>query len=82
MGNDKQLTNIYWNPLRVPFYLLRITPAEGLSAPFLEITDADDAEQAIGATFVVVPDTDWPDRPSTGFLERWRFLFRCLSQYF
>lgn len=31
---------------------------------------------------VVAPVTAWPDWPSTGFLERWRPLFMCRSQYF
>ena len=31
---------------------------------------------------VPVPATDWPVWPSTGFLERWRPLLMCRSQYF
>lgn len=53
-----------------------------LDAPPLDITDADMVE-GIGTTFELVgPETAWPVWPSTGFLERWRPLFMCLSQYF
>lgn len=48
----------------------------------LDITDADE-DEAFGATLeAVVPETAWPVWPSTGFLERWRPLLMCLSQYF
>lgn len=40
-------------------------------------------EVVVAAVFVVPPVVRaWPDWPSTGFLERWRPLFICLSQYF
>ena len=53
-----------------------------LDAPPRVITDAD-MEEDIGTTFeLVVPEAAWPVWPSTGFLERWRPLFMCLSQYF
>ena len=47
-------------------------------------TTAADAEEDTGISLtvlVVVPETEWPDWPSTGFLERWRPLFICRSQY-
>jgi len=43
-------------------------------------------EEALGGVLVVVVVVvvvrAWPDWPSTGFLERWRPLFMCRSQYF
>jgi hypothetical protein len=52
-----------------------------LDALPLGITDDD--TDVIGITFgLVVPVTAWPVWPSTGFLERWRPRFMCLSQYF
>jgi len=43
-------------------------------------------EEALGGVVVVVVVVvvvrAWPDWPSTGFLERWRPLFMCRSQYF
>lgn len=56
-------------------------------------TTAPDGDEAIGISFelvllalllvvVVVPVMAWPVWPSTGFLERWRPLFMCRSQYF
>lgn len=55
-----------------------------LDAPPLGIT-VDDNDVDIVATMavgLVVPGAEWPVWPSTGFLERWRPLFMCLSQYF
>ena len=51
-----------------------------LDAPPPGTTNADVEESF--AVVVVGPDTEWPFRPSTGFLERWRPLFMCRSQYF
>lgn len=79
-------------------YLLTGVAAEGLDAPGCKFliwlcamarlldtappgtTDAveEDSFEAV----VVVPVTEWPVWPSTGFLERWRPLFMCRSQYF
>lgn len=57
-----------------------VTPPK---APPLDVTN-DDAEADIAGTpFVLVgPEAAWPVWPSTGFLERWRPLLMCLSQYF
>lgn len=52
-----------------------------LDAPPLGIT-GDDVIVATMAVGLVVPGAEWPVWPSTGFLERWRPLFMCLSQYF
>lgn len=53
-----------------------------LDAPPLDFIDVD-ADEVIGATFEsVVAVAAWPVWPSTGFLERWRPLLMCLSQYF
>lgn len=42
-----------------------------LDALLLDITDAAEGEEAIGATLEMVdPEIAWPDWPSTGFLER------------
>ena len=38
--------------------------------------------EVVVVVVVVVPVRAWPDWPSTGFLERWRPLFMCRSQYF
>lgn len=59
-----------------------------LGAPLLgTIADVDDMEEVIGGTtanfeLAAGPVAAWPIWPSTGFLERWRPLFMCLSQYF
>lgn len=42
---------------------------------------ADDAV-SIGLEVVAAAAAEWPDWPSTCFLERWRPLFICRSQYF
>ena len=51
-----------------------------LDAPPPGTTNAD-VEEGF-AVVVAVPETEWPFWPSTGFLERWRPLFMCRSQYF
>ena len=79
-------------------YLLTIESAEGLAASpgckflnwccvMVRLSDAPPpgiTDEVIGITFgLVVPVTAWPVCiTSTGFLERWRPLFMCLSQYF
>ena len=61
-----------------------------LDTPPGTTTEADE-DDAIELSFEIVllvvvvvgvPETAWPVWPSTGFLERWRPLFMCLSQYF
>ena len=42
-----------------------------------------EVEEALSVLVVVVVVVRaWPNWPSTGFLERWRPLFMCRSQYF
>lgn len=54
-----------------------------LEAPPLDVTSDDIEADIAGTTFVLVgPEAAWPVRPSTGFLERWRPLLLCRSQYF
>lgn len=89
--HSKQIKKIVSENKKIILYLLTRTSAEGWSAPecmplnwccmILMLLDVE-VEQEIGATFGEDPETAWPVWPSTGFLERWRFLFRCLSQYF
>lgn len=56
--------------------------------PLGTTTAGADWDEAIFISFevlpllVLVPVLAWPLWPSTGFLERWRPLFMCLSQYF
>uniref|UniRef100_A0A7C9ERD6 Uncharacterized protein n=1 Tax=Opuntia streptacantha TaxID=393608 RepID=A0A7C9ERD6_OPUST len=39
-------------------------------------------EEFVNLVVGVDPEKEWPLWPSTGFLERWRPLFICRSQYF